>query len=406
MPELLAIDGGTPVRTAPLPAWPVFAETTALEVAQKVRTGRVNYWTGGDSRLLEQRYAETLGRNHAVAVANGTVAIELALRAFGVGAGDEVVVPARTFIATAGAVVAAGATPVVADVDPDSGNLTARTVEAVLSPATRAVIAVHVGGWPVEMDPLLELARSRSLLLFEDAAQAHGARYRDRPVGALGSDAATFSFCNDKIISCGEGGILVLDDEDAFRRAWSFRDHGKSFDGVHEALNSTDSSAYRWLVESFGTNWRLAELCAPLALAGLASLPEYHRVRTRNAVRLAHALGGLESLRVPLPPEHMAHAYYRLYGFVRPERLAEGWDRDRITTAIAAEGIPCGYGTCAEIYREQAFAVAGVAPAGRLPFAAELHDTSLAFLVHPTLSDADIDDTAAAVTRVMEAATR
>lgn len=406
MTEALAIDGAAPVRTEPFPKWPSPSEAVALATAEMVRSGRINYWTGEQTRLLEERYAESVGRAHALAVANGTLALELALRAFGIGPGDEVVVPSRTFVATAGAVVAAGATPVVADVDRDSSNMTAATVEPLITSRTRAVIPVHLGGWPVDMDPLLELTRSRGIVVIEDAAQAHGGEYKGAPVGSLGSHAAAFSFCNDKILSTGEGGLLVLDDEEAFRKAWSYRDHGKSFQRVQDSLDDGDTCSYRWLVDSFGTNWRMPELCAPLGLEGLHMLPEWHATRRRNALRLVGHLNHLPGLRVPLPPAHSEHAFYRLYAYVSPEELASGWDRDRITRAITAEGVPAQYGSCAEIYREGAFTNAGFGPADRLPVAAELHDTSIAFLVHPTLGDAEMDDTITAVQKVMKVACR
>lgn len=406
MSSTLAIDGGSPLRTAPLPSWPAPSEDVATAVAEVVRSGRINYWTGAVGREFETAYAASLGRRHAIALANGTLALELALRAFEIGPGDEVIVPSRTFIATASSVVAVGATPVVADVDRDSGTLTAASVAAVLTDRTRAVLPMHLGGWPVDMDPLLALAATRNLVVIEDAAQAHGGIYYGRPAGALGSHAAAFSFCNDKILSTGEGGMLVLDDEDAYRRAWAYKDHGKSLARVAETAEAEDACSYKWLLDSFGSNWRFHELAAPLGLEGLRLLPEWHQARTRNALRLAEALRAVPGLRVPLPPEGIEHAFYRLYAYVVSEDLAQGWDRDRIARAVTAEGVLCQYGSCAEIYRERAFVAAGLGPAERLPVAAELHETSLAFLVHPTLTLVDIDDTARAVAKVMGVAAR
>jgi len=405
--DALAIDGGTPVRSTPLPRWPAPGEAELAAVTRVVASGKLNYWTGTEGRSLETEYATLLGRAHGVAVANGTLALELALRAFSIGAGDEVVVPARTFIATASAVVAVGATPVVCDVDPESGNLTADNVVAVLGARTRAIIPVHVGGWPVDMDPLVELARARHLVVIEDCAQAHGGTYRGRPVGSLGSHAAAFSFCHDKIVSAGEGGMLVLDDDAAYERAWAYKDHGKSLAKVRAAEDeSSGTTSFRWLVDSFGSNWRIDEFSAAMARVGTHALSSTHEIRTANGLRLAAGLAGVRGLRVPMPPADIGHAFYRLYTYVRPEDLAPGWDRDRIARAIAAEGVACGYGTCCEIYREQAFAAAGLAPETRLPVAAQLHETSLAFPVHPTLGASDIDDIASAVAKVMKVASR
>lgn len=406
MTACLAIDGGTPVRSRPLPPWPALDEEMVEALASVGRSGRINYWTGVHGRAFEREYAASLGRRFGIAVANGTLALELALRAFSVGPGHEVIVPARTFIATASAVVAVGATPIVADVDPASGTLTAATVESVLSARTRAVIPVHLGGWPVDMDRLLALARDHGLVVIEDAAQAHGGLYRDRPVGALGSDAAAFSFCNDKILSTGEGGMLVLDDPDAYARAWAYKDHGKSLERVEEASADDDVTSFKWLVESFGTNWRLGEFEAALGRIGLRRLPGWHEARTRNARVLVTGLADTPGLVIPVPPGDTQHAFYRLYAFVQPERLVRGWDRDRIARAVAAEGVVVQYGTCAEIYRERAFRSAGLGPRERLPGARVAHETSLAFLVHPTLRERDLDDVVAAVRKVMEVAAR
>ena len=401
----LAIDGGPPVRSTPMPKWPSPSAAQIESVNAVLRSGRINYWTGDQGRSLERDYATLLGVNHAVAVANGTLALELALRAFEIGPGDEVVVPARSFIATASCVVAVGATPVIADIDPTSSNLTAETVAAVLTERTAAVIAVHLGGWPVEMDPLLALAAQHGLRVIEDCAQAHGALYRGRPVGSLG-DAACFSFCQDKIVAAGEGGLLALKDDAAFTRAWEYKDHGKSLSKLNDEGFMGERTSFKWIHDSFGSNWRIPELEAAMAYAGLHELPTAHARRTVLATRLASGLDGLSGLSAPLPSAHLEHAFYRLYAYVRPDELAEGWDRDRVLFAIAAEGVGVQYGSCAELYREEALVRASLGVAGRLPGAAQAHDTSLAFFVHPTLSERDIDDVIAAVRKVLEVAAR
>jgi len=403
----LAVDGGPRVRCTPMPAWPAPGAAEVEAVTRVLESGQLNYWTGSEGRGLEHEFRDLLGRRFAIAVANGTVALELALRAFGVGPGDEVVVPARTFIATASAVVAVGATPLIADIDPDSNNLTASSVKAVMTPRTRAVVPVHLGGWPVDMEPLNEFARGHGLIVIEDCAQAHGGVYRGLPVGALGSHAAAFSFCQDKIVPVGDGGLLVLDDREAFERAWAYKDHGKSYSKVSDPEFLRASTSFAWLVDSFGTNWRLDEMSAAVARVGLESLPRWHAARSRNALRLASGLEGVRGLHVPLPSDPATeHAFYRLYGSIDPSALSQGWDRDRITRAITAEGCPVQYGGCAEIYREAAFSAAGLGPAERLPNAAHAHETSIAFFVHPTLADADVDDTVTAARKVLEVATR
>jgi dTDP-4-amino-4,6-dideoxygalactose transaminase len=388
-----------------MPVWPSPSEAQIEAVTAVLRTGRINYWTGTEGRSLEREYAEKLGRAHAVAVANGTLALELALRAFGVGPGDEVVVPARSFIASATCVVTLGATPVFADIDPESSDLTAETLGAVLTERTAALIVVHLGGWPAEMDPIVDLAHEHGVIVIEDCAQAHGAMYRGRPVGSFG-DAACFSFCQDKIVAAGEGGLLALDDDAAFALAWEYKDHGASLAKLSDPGFAGRPASFRWIHDSFGSNHRLPELEAAMVRAAESALPAAHARRTDLAIRLARGVAGLRGIRVPLPPAHCEHAFYRLYAYVVPAELAEGWDRDRVLFAIAAEGVPVQYGSCAEIYREEAFVCAGLGPAGRLPGAARAHETSLAFFVHPTLADGDIDDVIAAVHKVMAVAAR
>jgi hypothetical protein len=381
--------------------WPHFADDEIAAVAAVLRSGRVNYWTGDEGRLFEQEYAAATGRRHGVAVANGTLALELALRAFGIGAGDEVVTAARTYVASASCAVMCGARPVVADVDRDSQTVTAATLRAALTPRTRALIVVHLAGWPCPMDEIMALAAERDLVVIEDCAQAHGATYKGRPVGSFGH-AGAFSFCQDKIISTGgEGGMLVLDDEAAFKRAWAFKDIGRDYDAVYQQRHPP---GFRWLTGSFGSNWRLTEMQAAIGRLQLRKLPTWIDRRRANAARLREALSELPGLRVESPPAEVGHAYYKFYAFVRPERLAPGWNRDRVMAAINALSVPCTVGSCSEIYREKAFIDRGWGPPMTLPVARELGETSLMFMVHPTLADEALDATVAAVREVMATA--
>src|ERR1039458_6044205 len=269
--ERLAVDGGRPLRAQPFAPWPHFTPDEVDAVSRVVQSGKVNYWTGSEGRLFEEEFAAFTGSKHAIALANGTVALELALHALGVGPGDGGVGASRTFIASASCAVMRGAVPVVADVDRNSQNITADTVRAALTPRTRAIIPVHLAGWPCDMDPILELARERGLWVIEDCAQAHGATYKGRTVGSMG-DVNAFSFCQDKIMTTGgEGGLLTTNDPDKWARAWAFKDHGKSYDAVY---NRTHLPGFRWLHESFGTNWRLTEIQSALGRVLLRKLPQ------------------------------------------------------------------------------------------------------------------------------------
>jgi dTDP-4-amino-4,6-dideoxygalactose transaminase len=399
----LAIEGGKPVRSEPLPFWPYHDEDEIKAAATIMKTGRVNYWTGEEGRTFEKEFAAFAGADYAVALMNGTVALEAALYALGIGPGDEVIVTSRTFIASASAVVMRGAVPVVADVDPASQNITAETIAPLITPRTRGIITVHLAGWPCDMDPIVELARRHHIQVIEDCAQAHGAEYKGRPVGSLGNVAA-FSFCQDKIMTTGgEGGMLLTSNRTIWERAWSFKDHGKSYDAVYHREHPP---GFRWLHESFGTNWRLTEMQSAIGRIQLRKLTRWRDVRRRNADILMSSFTRIPALRTPVAPDHIRHAYYKYYTFVKPEYLKSNWDRNRIMTAIEAEGIFCQSGICSEIYLEKAFENSEFRPRERRPTARELGETSLMFLVHPTLTEKDMLDTARAVDKVMTAAVR
>jgi dTDP-4-amino-4,6-dideoxygalactose transaminase len=398
----LAVEGGPKLRSEPFADWPSFSEDE-LEAAESVlRSGKVNYWTGEEGRRFEVEYAEYTGCKHAVAVANGTVALELCLYALGIGPGDEVIVTSRTFIASASSVVMRGATPVMADVDRDSQNTTAETIRAALTPRTRAIIAVHLAGWPCDMDPILELARECGLKVIEDCAQAHGAMYKGRPVGSMG-DANAFSFCQDKIMTTGgEGGLVTTNDSEVWSRAWSFKDHGKSYDAIY---NCPRPRGRFWPHESFGTNYRLTEMQSAIGRVLLYKLPNLVNKRRQLASILTRRFSSMPALRVTTPPEGIYHSYYKYYAFLRSETLREGWNQQRVIEAIHAEGIPCFWGSCSEIYLEKAF-TQPMRPSSRLPVAKELGETALMFLVHPTLSETDMDDVADGVQKVLTVATQ
>lgn len=385
------------------PGWPEFAEDQIEAGIAVLRSGKVNYWTGEEGREFEREYARSIGTRYAIALANGSVSLELALTALGVGAGDEVVTTPRTFIASASCAVLRGATPVFADVDLDSQNITAESIERVLSPRTRAIILVHLAGWPCDMSPILELASARGIAVIEDCAQAHGAEYRGRQVGGFGV-LGSYSFCQDKIITTGgEGGMLLTNREDLWSRAWSFKDHGKSYDAVY---NRKHEPGFRWLHEAFGTNFRMTELQAAIGRVQLRLLPEWVNARRRNAAALSAGFSGLEALRIPSPPQHILHSYYKFYAFLDVARLGHGWTRDRVVAEIGAMGVPCFSGSCSEIYLERAFDGTGSRPQSRLPNARRLGETSLMFLVHPTLDESHMARTVEITTHVLKQALR
>ncbi|MEO6361152.1 MAG: DegT/DnrJ/EryC1/StrS aminotransferase family protein [Sphingomicrobium sp.] len=371
-PDLLAAD--------PSESWPVYAEDEIAAVASILRSGRVNQWTGPDVFAFETACQKAFGGGHGIALANGSVALELALRAFGIGQKDEVVVSPRSFVASASCVVLVGATPVFADVDCSSGNLTPQAIEAVLTDRTRAIVVVHLGGWPADMPAIVDLARARGIKVIEDCAQAHGARIEGRSVGSFG-DAATFSFCQDKIISTGgEGGFVSFRDHAAYEWAWSYKDHGKVREKA--CAPATDHGTFRWVHDSVGTNWRMTGLQAAIGLAQLQKLPDWSATRARNAAIWADGLSGVPNLRAPLPRAGVDHAFYKFYAYVDAPGEQAAVLRAEIFRRSAAAGLRVFSGSCSEIYREKAFADLAVEP---LPNAHLLGESSLMVEVHPTL---------------------
>jgi dTDP-4-amino-4,6-dideoxygalactose transaminase len=391
-----------PAATRPLAfsPWPYFASDEIEAVSSVLRSGKVNYWTGAEGRQFEAEFAASVGTRYGVCLANGTLALELALHALDVGPGDEVITTSRSFIASATSAVLRGARPVWVDVDRDSQNITAETIRPALTPRTKAIIAVHLAGWPCDMDPILKLAAERGVKVIEDCAQAHGAFYKGHSVGSLGHLAA-FSFCQDKILTTGgEGGMVTTSDAELWSRVWSYKDHGKSYDAV---FRRPHPAGFRWLHDSFGTNARLTEMQSALGRVILPKLSAWVAIRRQHARALSGFFRQIPALRVTDPPREIGHSYYKYYVFLRPERLRPGWTRDRIMNEIAARGVPCFSGSCSEIYQERAFAEL-MRPAHPLPVARELGETSLMFLVHPTLSALHIERTGEVVHSVMQAA--
>src|SRR5690554_5915486 len=392
----------------PFSPWPSFTQEEADAVQRVLLSNKVNYWTGQEGREFEREFAAFAGTEYGIAVSNGTTALDLALKGLGIGEGegrgrDEVIVTSRTFLASASSIVTAGAVPVFADVDRDSQNITAETVAEKITPSTRAILAVHLAGWPCEMDALLALAEQHGLYVIEDCAQAHCARYRGRSVGSIGH-VGCWSFCQDKIVTTGgKGGMVTTNDEALWRKMWSYKDHGKSYEAVYEREHAP---GFRWLHESFGTNWRMTEMQAVIGRIQLQRMPQWQAQRLANSEAIWNAARACPALRVPAVPEGSVHAAYKCYVFVKPDALKQGWDRDRILAEIAERGVPSFSGSCSEVYLEKAFDGTGLRPATPLMVARELGETSMMFLVHPTLTAAEIQQTCDVLQEVMKLASQ
>lgn len=377
--------------------WPSFTQEEADAVSQVLLSNKVNYWTGKECRDFEKEFAAWAGTDYAVALANGTLALDVALQAMGIGEGDEVIVTPRSFIASVSTVVNAGAMPVFADVEADTGNISARTIAPHITDKTKAIICVHLAGWPCDMDEIMALAKQHNLWVIEDCAQAHGAKYKGKPVGSIGHVGA-WSFCQDKIMTTGgEGGMVTTNDKALWQKMWEYKDHGKNYDSIYHKQHPP---GFRWLHDSFGTNWRMMEMQAVIGRIQLKKMAEWTKIRTQNAKILRDALtqfaGEQQFLRIPDIEFHQVmggdsvHAYYKYYVYVRPENLPENINRDSILNALNEKKIPCFSGSCSEIYLEKAFDNHPSRPNGRLTVAKELGETSLMFLIHPTLTTTEM----------------
>ncbi|ENW28504.1 DegT/DnrJ/EryC1/StrS family aminotransferase [Acinetobacter lwoffii] len=378
--------------------WPSFTQGEADAVSQVLLSNKVNYWTGQECREFEKEFARFAETQYAVALANGTVALDVAFKALGIGAGDDVIVTSRTFLASASSIVTAGANPVFADVELDSQNISRRTIEAVLTPNTKAIICVHLAGWMCDMDPIMQLAADKGLYVIEDCAQAHGAKYKGKSAGSIGHIGA-WSFCQDKIMTTGgEGGMVTTNDETLWKKMWSYKDHGKNFDSIY---NKQHPPGFRWLHDSFGTNWRMMEMQAVIGRIQLKKMSEWTQKRTENAEKILACFENSPYFTVHQPDADYTHAWYKCYLQVNIDALPEGWSRDRIMAEINALGVPCFSGSCSEVYLEHAFDHTKWRPVERLKNAQQLGETSLMFLVHPTLTENNIQVTKDVIQQVV-----
>lgn len=379
--------------------WPSFTQEEADAVSRTILSNKVNYWTGTECREFEKEFAAYTQTKYAVALMNGTVALDVALKALNIGAGDDVIVTSRTFLASASAIVTARANPIFADVELDSQNISRRTIETVLTPNTKAIICVHLAGWMCDMDPIMALAKEKGLYVIEDCAQAHGAMYKGKPAGSIGHVGA-WSFCQDKIMTTGgEGGMVTTNDERLWKKMWSYKDHGKDFDSVY---NKQHPPGFRWLHDSFGTNWRMLEVQAVIGRIQLKRMADWTAQRNKNMQFVLDSFGDTPFFTVHKPSEDYVHAAYKCYVQVNLQALPEGWTRDRIMQVINDQQVPCYSGSCSEVYLEKAFDNTPWRPKVRLKNAVNLGESSLMFLVHPTLSENSLERCRQAIKHVIQ----
>jgi hypothetical protein len=391
--------------------WPFFADDEIQAVVNVLKSGKINQWTGNEVLAFEKEFAAYVEVFYAVALANGSLALDTALTALAIGKGDEVIVTPRSFVASAGCVALHGAVPVFVDVDQDSQNITLETISKAVTSKTKAVIAVNLAGWPCDLASIKSFCEKHHLFLIEDCAQAHGAAFKGKKAGSFG-DCAIFSFCQDKIMTTGgEGGMLVTNNTDLWQKVWSFKDHGKDYS---KTFCQDHDPGFKWLVDSLGTNGRMTEMQAAIGRVMLKKLDGWVEKRRSNADRLARGFENIPGLRITVPGPEIYHSYYKYYVFIKPDDLKDSWNRDTVLAALNSAGVPCSTGSCPEIYLENAFKIGAFRLQGAvtdnktmyLPVARQLGETSIMFRVHPTLTSASIEYVTDQVAKVMKKAVR
>ena len=391
-------------------SWPSYTKKEVDAVNKVLISNKVNYWTGHECRKFEKEFAEYFDSKFAVSLSNGTVAIDLALVALGIKKGDEVIVTSRTFIASVSSIVNAGGVPIFADICPNSQNFRSSNITKLISPKTKAILCVHLAGWPCEMDNIMKIANKNKLFVIEDCAQAHGAKYKGKSVGSIGH-IGCWSFCQDKIMTTGgEGGMVTTNSKKLWEKMWAYKDHGKSHNAVY---NKKHPSGFRWLHESFGTNWRMTEIQAVIGRLQLKKMNQWTKKRNQNQNLIWKTCKTLDLIRAPKFNEKSweffhegnVHAAYKRYVFIKKSKLKSGWSRDKIIKEVNNLGVPCFSGSCSEVYLEKAFDKSNLRPKKRLKSAKDLGETSLCFLIHPTITKKEIDLTCKVIHDVAKKAT-
>ncbi len=406
MSEQLAISGGIPVRdiqARPWSKWPLYDATEEQALLRVLHSDQWWYVEGAEGKAFEEEFAAYQHAKHAVACVNGTAALEISLRALGVGCGDEVIVPPYTFIATASAVLTVSATPVFVDIEGDTLNIDPAKIEEAITPRTKAIIAVHIAGRPADMDGVMAVARKHNLYVIEDAAQAPAAEWRGTKVGAIG-DLGTFSFQASKNLNAGEGGIIVSNNEELIEKAWSVTHVGRVRSG-------------RWYQhEVLGGNYRMTEFQSAILRAQMARLPAQTQKRLENATYLRALLQSFEGVELPREdPRITLHANH-LFTFRYKAEAFGGKTKAELIEALIAEGIPCTSGYV-PLYKENVFAQAGQRkgawcqtgrlmdyPNLNLPVCEQVCLENLWFFQQMLLGDsADMEDIANALAKIQRA---
>lgn len=349
----LAINGGAPVRTEPFSKWPIWNQEEVEAVTEVVKSGKWGSLHGDKTKAFEKNYAEAHNAKHGIAIASGTAALRIALLAAGVGNGDEIIVPAYTFIASASAVLEANGIPVFVDIDPETFNIDPNLIEAAITTRTRAIMPVHFGGRPADLDRVLEIAKKHDLVVIEDAAQAWGSSWKGTGVGALGT-AGCFSFQSSKNITAGEGGIILTNDDQVAKMIRAHYNCGRSEDG-------------QWYEHFFfGSNLRITELQSAILAVQFKRYPELMARRQKNAAYLSQHLKDIEGVDLMKDDPRITGNSTHIFIWRYNKEAFNGVGKAKFLKAMQAEGIQISPGYALPVHQQPVFQQRAFGPAGRV----------------------------------------
>ena len=370
--------------------WPYYSQNEINRVSKILKSGKVNYWTGNECKNFEEVFKKKFKINYSIAVSNGTVALEAALKVLNLKKDDEVIVSCKSYQSSASAIVNIGAKPVFCDVNFNTQNIDVKYLEKKISRKTKAIICVHLGGWPCEMDKLVDIAKKNSLKIIEDCSQAHGAKFNKKYVGSFG-DIAVWSFCNDKIISTGgEGGMIGIKKKKIWKKIWSYKEIGKNLDKVVKNKNKKNMG-FAWVHDFFGSNLRMTEMQAAIGIIQLKKLDTTLRLRNKINKLIWKKLKQYKSIIIPDLSENLELAPYRCYVKLNFNYIKKKYNLKKIIKLLNKDQIICNEGSCSEMYLEKSFKNIGFSPSKRLPNASKLTKISLAFFINPLIKKSELN---------------
>lgn len=368
--------------------WPNYSNYEANLVKKIIQSNKVNYWSGKTCKIFEEKFSKFHSLKYAVSVMNGSVALEVALKSIGLKKKDEVIVTSKSFIISASAVLNLGATPVFSDIQSESGNIDPEHIQKLITKKTKAIIVVHLAGWPCEMGKILNLSKKFKIKIIEDCSQAHGAKLDKKYVGSFG-DLSIWSFCNDKIMTTGgEGGMIATNNKEYYKKANSYKDHGKNFEKIK---NNKKKIGFQYVHDDLGTNYRMTSMQGALGIYQLGKLDNWVSKRFNFYKYMLSKLVNIDGIKLPNIPKNITHATYRMYIQLDFSKLKKNINIRQVIKMIRDEGTPCSTGACSEIYNELVFKKYFKGSFKRFKNAKLSDETSIAFFVNPFTKKKEIN---------------